>query len=795
MSINEELSFTEYTLTEDTTDFIISFDRIGGSTDEVSILVNNTPIEDLVGYTVLQVNFSTWRVDPALPAGTVVRLARTTNLDEMVYVFTAGAKFVAKNVDSNFKQIQHSQQEIRDRQGKLESDATALLLEINDVKVIAEQAATDANEALEKVDDILSTGVVPAGMILTNSGQNQQQVNDFGGAKWYAKVGGYDLGAEVRLENGDRVRSTVAGNTNNPNVDMTGWQLEEQDLIDSSQSSFSALIVADLLEVKNPKPYQKKYVSSVGAWYTYYADTNQPENGVTVVDKWVMDTQPFYLASWFAKSDGTDQKTPISTGYAYATLKKRPFVIDGVFSLGSSTESRAGLEIISNSKLTFLPQGKFVQLPTTLGLYQLVNVFGAEDYTILNPNLEGDKLTHTGTTGEWGHLLNVMDSKNGFIFKPKLKYGWGDGLYIGRKSASELDYDPTNITVVEPEIEGCRRNGLSLCSGINVRIVRPKIKRIGDYDGKTGAFPKACIDVEPNQFAVGYSQPYIKDCIIEDAALSESYTGLYVSSHWDNVNFNIHIKGITRITSCTNNSFGFWNGGTGSEGSVVVDHIICDGSQSFIGSPFAWGSDGNLTCEIKQLDIAENWTTFSFHNTYNGNFTAKKLGNFVIRNIKWGKNTTCRFIYITTDQPYTFEYQFFKHPSVLKEFDIFHSGVTTVALAPTFGSDWHMDGTWDIVTQYSFSKLKPSTIMQTQPDATIRYVSMTGDYAKRTIKMNPLIADPLFGVYINGISVVMNGVTYTRLISKTRGASVTLQNVQGGNTKILDMIGEWQFAS
>lgn len=231
MSINEELSFTEYTLTEDTTDFIISFDRIGGSTDEVSILVNNTPIEDLVGYTVLQVNFSTWQVDPALPAGTVVRLARTTNLDKMVYVFTAGSKFIAKNVDDNFKQIQHSQQEIRDRQDKLEGDATALLLEINDVKVIAEQAAVDATEALEKVDEILNTGVVPAGLILTNSGQNQQQVNDFGGAKWYEKIGGYDLGAEVRLENGDRVLSTVADNMSNPNVDMTGWVNPKDTLI------------------------------------------------------------------------------------------------------------------------------------------------------------------------------------------------------------------------------------------------------------------------------------------------------------------------------------------------------------------------------------------------------------------------------------------------------------------------------------------------------------------------------------------------------------------------------------
>ena len=38
-----------------------------------------------------------------------------------------------------------------------------------------------------------------------------------------SKTGGYALGATVKLDNGDIVKSTVDGNTNDPNVDMTGW--------------------------------------------------------------------------------------------------------------------------------------------------------------------------------------------------------------------------------------------------------------------------------------------------------------------------------------------------------------------------------------------------------------------------------------------------------------------------------------------------------------------------------------------------------------------------------------------
>lgn len=62
-----------------------------------------------------------------------------------------------------------------------------------------------------------------ASKIASDSNQTQQDINDFGGARWYSKSGGYDLGATVKLENGDTVKSTIDGNTNDPNVDMSGW--------------------------------------------------------------------------------------------------------------------------------------------------------------------------------------------------------------------------------------------------------------------------------------------------------------------------------------------------------------------------------------------------------------------------------------------------------------------------------------------------------------------------------------------------------------------------------------------
>lgn len=52
-------------------------------------------------------------------------------------------------------------------------------------------------------------------------------------------IGGYPLNARLRLTNGDIVKSTISGNTNDPNVDMTGWvnKEKEQDIINSLTAS------------------------------------------------------------------------------------------------------------------------------------------------------------------------------------------------------------------------------------------------------------------------------------------------------------------------------------------------------------------------------------------------------------------------------------------------------------------------------------------------------------------------------------------------------------------------------
>ena len=128
MSFNEDVSFIEYMVDQPTQDFVINFDTIGGTADAVLITVDDvlTDTPDST-YTSQQINLNTWRITPEVPAGSKVRLYRDTNLDHMLYVFTAGAKFTARNMDTNFKQVRYAQQEVRDDFSKLSQNTSSVL--------------------------------------------------------------------------------------------------------------------------------------------------------------------------------------------------------------------------------------------------------------------------------------------------------------------------------------------------------------------------------------------------------------------------------------------------------------------------------------------------------------------------------------------------------------------------------------------------------------------------------------------------------------------------------------------
>lgn len=123
-SINELKSYTEYNVNAPTSVFTIGFEY-KYNVDGINVYVDGVEATT-AGYTVQHDSQGTVTLTPAVPSG-VVRLARETDIDTSAHTFSAGAKFTAVNMDENFQQIRHAQQEVNANFSTLEANTSVRL--------------------------------------------------------------------------------------------------------------------------------------------------------------------------------------------------------------------------------------------------------------------------------------------------------------------------------------------------------------------------------------------------------------------------------------------------------------------------------------------------------------------------------------------------------------------------------------------------------------------------------------------------------------------------------------------
>lgn len=189
MAINEKRSYTEVNVTQPTSDFDIGF-KFYENRDGINSTVNGVPAS-AAGYTTQLINSNTIRFTPSVLAGAVVRIMRETDIDKNVYQFSSGALWTAEQMDENFEQIRHSQQESRDiaietrRQfDRLDTQVQTVVGGLNEALTVAEQAAFAAEAAAAAADSAARAAEEAAQLtrsaenVIDSSGKTQQWFND-----------------------------------------------------------------------------------------------------------------------------------------------------------------------------------------------------------------------------------------------------------------------------------------------------------------------------------------------------------------------------------------------------------------------------------------------------------------------------------------------------------------------------------------------------------------------------------------------------------------------------------------
>jgi hypothetical protein len=121
------------------------------------------------------------------------------------------------------------------------------------------------------------------------------------------------------------------------------------------------------------------------------------------------------------------------------------------------------------------------------------NIFRAKNkknIKILGGIIKGDRMTHLGTTGEWGHGINILGCEHVTIAGTCIMDCWGDGIYLG---SDPLTNAPAKqVRLIQVKCSNNRRQGLSVTS------IDGLYAEYCTFSESNGTSPQCGVDLEPN---------------------------------------------------------------------------------------------------------------------------------------------------------------------------------------------------------------------------------------------------------------------------------------------------------
>lgn len=229
-----------------------------------------------------------------------------------------------------------------------------------------------------------------------------------------------------------------------------------------------------------------------------------------------------------------------------------------------------GLYPKSNSHITL--DGNIMLLPNEYNGCYVIYIDSCQNVLIDGKGcIIGDKDVHKGHDGQWGHGINIYNSKNIIIKDINVKNCWGDCIYVGLHSEK--------IMIDNCSLDNGRRQGISVTSASHVKISNCRISNVAGSD------PQYAIDIEPNEGDI------VDDVLIENVQCIDCVGGI---TSWRPKNAKI---GRVRIFNCLVQ-------GTTAKRSVVlecIDKAEIKGCTVYSGDNYAI----NAT-RVKDLKIKDN---------------------------------------------------------------------------------------------------------------------------------------------------------------------------------------------
>ena len=156
-----------------------------------------------------------------------------------------------------------------------------------------------------------------------------------------------------------------------------------------------------------------------------------------------------------------------------------------------------GIVLRDNQTFIMSPDAQLVAIGNDKANSQIIWAFGRKNVVISGGRLIGERSSHTGSSGEWGHGINIAGCTNVHIQDVEISECWGDGIYLGLYDGWDSDgnrkrFYSSGINITNCNLHHNRRNNLSITDASNVTIENC------EFNYASGTSPEYGIDIEPN---------------------------------------------------------------------------------------------------------------------------------------------------------------------------------------------------------------------------------------------------------------------------------------------------------
>ncbi len=137
----------------------------------------------------------------------------------------------------------------------------------------------------------------------------------------------------------------------------------------------------------------------------------------------------------------------------------------------------------------------------------VLNAQGVSDVEISGGRIIGERDSHLGSTGEWGHGIMIRGASKVTVHDLHVSHCWGDGVSIGGSKIDGVIVPSRDVVIARVQCVGNRRQGLTIGRSRQVRVYDSSFTDTG------GILPGCGIDVEPDAGDIA-SDVVIANCLV-----------------------------------------------------------------------------------------------------------------------------------------------------------------------------------------------------------------------------------------------------------------------------------------